>query len=100
MTFKSALEIGVKSSRADTHTCQPAAVTVRGAVSEYPACGVIWISFRQARLNLLENLVIPAGFEPATPRLGIWCSILLSYGTTGALHTRLGGKAQTRKYLQ
>ena len=22
-----------------------------------------------------------AGFEPATPRLGIWCSILLSYGT-------------------
>ena len=22
----------------------------------------------------------PAGFEPTTPRLGIWCSIQLSYG--------------------
>jgi hypothetical protein len=22
----------------------------------------------------------PAGFEPTAPRLGIWCSILLSYG--------------------
>lgn len=27
-------------------------------------------------------MVIPARFERATPRLGIWCSILLSYGTT------------------
>lgn len=25
------------------------------------------------------KMVRPAGFEPATPRLGIWCSILLSY---------------------
>ena len=24
-------------------------------------------------------MVRPAGFEPATPRLGIWCSIQLSY---------------------
>ncbi len=28
------------------------------------------------------KMVTPAGFEPATPRLGIWCSILLSYGAT------------------
>ncbi len=27
-------------------------------------------------------MVIPARFERATPRLGIWCSIQLSYGTT------------------
>ncbi len=27
-------------------------------------------------------MVRPAGFEPTTPRLGIWCSILLSYGRT------------------
>ena len=26
----------------------------------------------------------PAGFEPTTPRLGIWCSILLSYGRSVA----------------
>lgn len=26
-------------------------------------------------------MAIPAGFEPAAPRLGIWCSILLSYET-------------------
>jgi hypothetical protein len=25
-------------------------------------------------------LVFPAGFEPTAPRLGIWCSIRLSYG--------------------
>ncbi len=31
--------------------------------------------------KLLVFLAIPAGFEPATPRLGIWCSIQLSYGT-------------------
>lgn len=24
----------------------------------------------------------PAGFEPTAPRLGIWCSIRLSYGDT------------------
>ena len=27
-------------------------------------------------------LVTPTGFEPVAPRLGIWCSILLSYGVT------------------
>jgi hypothetical protein len=27
-----------------------------------------------------SGMARPAGFEPATPRLGIWCSILLSYG--------------------
>lgn len=25
-------------------------------------------------------VVRPTGFEPMAPRLGIWCSILLSYG--------------------
>ena len=30
--------------------------------------------------NRLSSLATPAGFEPATPRLGIWCSIQLSYG--------------------
>jgi hypothetical protein len=34
--------------------------------------------------------VTPAGFEPATPRLGIWCSIQLSYGAVGC------GDAQAR----
>ena len=29
--------------------------------------------------NPLESLATPSGFEPLTPRLGIWCSILLSY---------------------
>ena len=29
---------------------------------------------------LAEKLVRPTGFEPMAPRLGIWCSILLSYG--------------------
>ncbi len=31
------------------------------------------------RLKLLILLASPTGFEPVTPRLGIWCSILLSY---------------------
>ena len=31
-----------------------------------------------------SKMVIPTGFEPVTPRLGIWCSILLSYGTANA----------------
>jgi hypothetical protein len=30
------------------------------------------------------NLVFPAGFEPTAPRLGIWCSIRLSYGNPQA----------------
>lgn len=25
-------------------------------------------------------MAFPAGFEPTAPRLGIWCSIRLSYG--------------------
>lgn len=29
---------------------------------------------------LKEKMVRPAGFEPTAPRLGILCSILLSYG--------------------
>ena len=27
-----------------------------------------------------SRMVRPTGFEPMAPRLGIWCSILLSYG--------------------
>jgi hypothetical protein len=30
--------------------------------------------------NSLIFLATPTGFEPVTPRLGIWCSIHLSYG--------------------
>ena len=33
-------------------------------------------------LNVIKVLILlasPTGFEPVTPRLGIWCSILLSY---------------------
>lgn len=33
-------------------------------------------------LNCLQDMVTPAGFEPAAPGLGILCSILLSYGAT------------------
>jgi chromate transporter len=35
----------------------------------------------RARTTCVNQVVIPTGFEPVTPRLGIWCSILLSYGT-------------------
>ena len=31
-------------------------------------------------LKTSNELVFPAGFEPTAPRLGIWCSIQLSYG--------------------
>jgi hypothetical protein len=31
---------------------------------------------------LLKRVVISTRFERVTPRLGIWCSILLSYETT------------------
>jgi hypothetical protein len=38
-------------------------------------------SLRQKKKWILEgNLVPPAGLEPAAPRLGISCSIRLSYG--------------------
>ena len=29
------------------------------------------------------EMVRPTGFEPVAPRLGIWCSIRLSYGRSG-----------------
>ena len=38
------------------------------------ACG------KMRRSGLGEVVVRPTGFEPMAPRLGIWCSILLSYG--------------------
>ncbi len=49
---------------------------------------------KPACARLREGMVIPGGFEPPAPRLGIWCSIRLSYGTTG---TRL---AQNRRDLK
>jgi hypothetical protein len=36
----------------------------------------------EAGTYMWGKLVIPAGFEPTTPGLGILCSILLSYGTS------------------
>ena len=35
--------------------------------------------------RICEKMVRPTGFEPMAPRLGIWCSILLSYGRPRAL---------------
>ncbi len=34
----------------------------------------------EAILRGVLGMVRPTGFEPVAPRLGIWCSILLSYG--------------------
>ncbi|VXC59185.1 hypothetical protein SPHINGOT1_120022 [Sphingomonas sp. T1] len=36
------------------------------------------------RLIMSVVVVTPSGFEPLAPRLGIWCSIRLSYGATHA----------------
>ena len=41
----------------------------------------------ELRLKLLIWLASPAGFEPTAPRLGIWCSIRLSYGDISASST-------------
>jgi hypothetical protein len=38
------------------------------------------IRLRRPRDNMLRKFAFPAGFEPTAPRLGIWCSIRLSYG--------------------
>ena len=35
-----------------------------------------------ADFRTFEIMARPTGFEPVAPRLGIWCSILLSYGRT------------------
>ena len=43
------------------------------------------ISFENKPRNIRDLVAVarPAGLEPATPRLGIWCSIRLSYGRAG-----------------
>ena len=43
-----------------------------------------------------SEMARPTGFEPMAPRLGIWCSILLSYGRPPA---PLGGSARTGNQL-
>jgi hypothetical protein len=47
-----------------------------------PNCNFNAILGQMIWARRLKLMVIPARFERATPRLGIWCSILLSYGTT------------------
>ena len=37
-------------------------------------------------------MVRPTGFEPVAPRLGIWCSILLSYGRTAKRQHSISSK--------
>ena len=39
-------------------------------------------------------VVIPPRFERGTPRLGIWCSILLSYGTDSPSIQKTGHEAK------
>src|SRR5688572_24525525 len=56
--------------------------TVLQAFSAAPAFAVPNIQ-PSARSLSACGMVTPAGFEPATPRLGIWCSIQLSYGAVG-----------------
>src|SRR3546814_16492997 len=38
-----------------------------------------YVSLPMCRGRTGNRMVSPTGFEPVTPRLGIWCSILLSY---------------------
>ena len=42
----------------------------------------------------MSDLARPAGLEPATPRLGIWCSIRLSYGRSCSISTPLSESYQ------
>src|SRR4051812_7073687 len=48
-----------------------------------------WPMARFVRAGIRIDMVSPAGFEPTAPRLGIWCSILLSYGDMRPPYTRL-----------
>ena len=50
---------------------------------------------RSERRALAENgVATPAGFEPTAPRLGIWCSIRLSYGVTSSRYSQNRGRRQ------
>ena len=44
-------------------------------------------------------MVIPIGLEPITSRLGILRSILMSYGTTGAIITRVVDLTRERRWV-
>ncbi len=43
-------------------------------------------------------LMSSAGFEPTAPRLGIWCSIRLSYEDSAALLTRRRRRRKDRPW--
>src|SRR5208282_2485448 len=59
--------------------CDLAILLSRGACQVIAFFALRKIGFAPKPLILLAS---PTGFEPVTPRLGIWCSILLSYEDT------------------
>ena len=57
------------------------------SIASVDGCILDWSEFghenalRQFELIAMPPLAVPAGFEPATPRFEVSCSIQLSYGT-------------------